>query len=175
MESLKRFSWGGVASIVAVTLVATAIAPSSMAENPDYNRVARRGAPTIDGDLTDRDWEGADWQEMDVYGGGAQPAGFEAFSALLWDDDYLYTAIEVSDNDHAVPAALVPDAASLWNGDSPQHRVDLEYDGLAGAAEDIEWGYALQDDAILTTAWSSATNIEFTDVAIVRDDANDMT
>ncbi|MAF10802.1 hypothetical protein CMK11_10150 [Candidatus Poribacteria bacterium] len=170
MERLHRISWVGAVGLVAVTLAVTAIA-----QNPDYNRVAMRGEPAIDGDLTDRDWLAADWQEMDVYAGGAQPAGFEAFSAVLWDDDYLYTAIEVTDRDHAVPAAVVPNAPALWNGDSPQHRVDMEYDGLPGSAEDIEWGYALQDDRILTAVWSSATNIEFIDVAIVRDDANDMT
>lgn len=162
-------------SCVATLIAVLAAAPAAHAQNPDYNRVARRGTPTIDGDLTDRDWEGADWQEMDVFSGGAKPGGFEAFSAVLWDDDYLYTAIDVTDRDHAVPAGVVPNAGALWNGDSPQHRVDLEYDGIAGSADDIEWGYALQDDNVLVTAWSSAGNIEFTSVEIVRDDANDKT
>jgi hypothetical protein len=150
-------------------------ASPAQAENPDYNRVARRGTPTVDGDLTDRDWEGADWQEMDVYAGGAKPGGFEAFSAVLWDDDHLYIAIDVTDRDHAVPVAAVPGAGDLWNGDSPQHRVDLEYDGIAGSADDIEWGYALQDDVVLVNAWSSQANIEFVSMEVVRDDANDKT
>ena len=171
MTSLRRSL---LAALAAAALLG-ALASSAHAQNPDYNRVAMRGAPTVDGDLTDRDWEGADWQEMDVYAGGGQPAGFEAFSAVLWDDDFLYIAIDVTDRDHAVPAGAVPNAGALWNGDSPQHRVDLEYDGLAGAADDIEWGYALQDDNILVNAWASAANIEFTSIEIVRDDANDKT
>jgi len=169
-SSLARGS--AVALAVALTVLA---ASTSWAQNPDYNRVAKRGTPTVDGDLTDRDWEGADWQEMDIYAGGARPAGFEAFSAVLWDDDYLYTAIEVTDRDHAVPVAVVPGAGALWNGDSPQHRVDLEYDGIPGSADDIEWGYALQDDVVLVNAWASAGNIEFTTMEVVRDDANDKT
>ncbi len=162
----------GAAFAVALTFLAAA---ASQAQNPDYNRVALRGTPTVDGDLTDRDWEGADWQELDVYAGGVKPGGFEAFSAVLWDDDYLYIAMDVTDRDHAVPVGVVPGAANLWNGDSPQHRVDLEYDGIAGAAEDIEWGYALQDGRVLVNAWSSAANIEFMEMEIVRDDANDKT
>jgi hypothetical protein len=167
---LPSFRYGAAA-----TLVVLLAGPPAHAQNPDYNRVAMRGTPTVDGDITDRDWEGADWQELDVFGGGAKPGGFEAFSAVLWDDDYLYIAMDVTDSDHAVPVGAVPNAGALWNGDSPQHRVDLEYDGLPGAADDIEWGYALQDDFVLVNAWASPGNIEFIAMEVVRDDANDKT
>jgi len=145
------------------------------AVNKDYNRVANRGTPIVDGDFSDRSWQTADWQEMDVYAGGAQPDGFKAKSAVLWDDDFLYTAIEVDDKIHEVPKAVVTGTDTIWNGDSPQHRVDLEYDSLTGSAQDIEWGYALQDGNILTHAWSSAPNIDFEAVEIIRDDANEKT
>ncbi|MDA1192918.1 MAG: hypothetical protein O3A46_14690 [Candidatus Poribacteria bacterium] len=148
---------------------------SAVAANDDYNRVARRGTPDVDGDLTDPMWIAADWQEMDVYAGGAKPNGFAAKSAVLWDDEYLYTAIEVDDATHAVPVAVVPAAGDLWKGDSPQHRVDLDYDGAPAAADDIEWGYALQGGKVIMTAWSSPANIEFTDIQIVRDDAKKKT
>jgi len=165
--------------IIVVTCVAFALLLSIIqqvnAVNDKYNRVARRGTPVIDGDLNDKVWQGADWQEMDVYSGGAQPKGFEAKSAVLWDDDFLYTAIEVNDKKHEVPEAVVLGADTIWNGDSPQHRVDLEYDSMTNSGQDIEWGYALQDDKILTFAWASAGNIDFTDVKIIRDDANDKT
>ena len=143
--------------------------------NEDYNRIARVGTPTVDGNLNDRDWEGADWQEMDVYSGGNQPKGFAAKSAILWDDEFFYVGIEVDDETHAVPKAVVDNAGNLWKGDSPQHRVDLEYDSLTGDAQDIEWGYALQDAKVLVNAWASAGNIEFTQVEIVRDDATKKT
>lgn len=145
------------------------------ATNEKYNRVARRGTPEVDGDINDLVWQGADWQEMDVYAGGTQPKGFEAKSAVLWDDDFLYTAIEVNDDTHAVPKAVAPGPDTLWNGDSPQHRVDLEYDSLGNSGQDIEWGYALQDDKILTFAWASPANIDFHSVKIVRDDENEKT
>ena len=86
---------------------------------------------------------------MDVYAGGGRPKGFDAKSAILWDDDFLYTAIEVDDDTHAVPKAVVPGANTLWKGDSPQHRVDLEYDSITNSGQDIEWGYALQDGRVL--------------------------
>jgi hypothetical protein len=143
--------------------------------NEKYNRVARRGTPEVDGDINDPVWQGADWQEMDVYAGGAKPKGFEAKSAVLWDDDFLYTAIEVNDDEHAVPKAVVPGPDTLWKGDSPQHRVDLEYDSMPNSGQDIEWGYALQDGKVLTFAWASPTNIDFHNVKIVRDDANEKT
>jgi hypothetical protein len=145
------------------------------AVNEKYNRVAMIGTPTVDGDLNDPDWQNADWQEMDVYAGGVKPKGFKAKSAVLWDDDFLYTAIEVDDEVHAVPKAVVPGANTLWKGDSPQHRVDLEYDSIANSGQDIEWGYALQDGKVLTFAWASAGNIDFTNIQVVRDDANEKT
>jgi hypothetical protein len=151
------------------------ISHHAYAINDKYNRVARRGTPVVDGNLNDRDWRGADWQEMDVYAGGARPRGFNAKSAVLWDDEFLYTAIEVDDKTHEVPKAVVPGPNTLWKGDSPQQRVDLEYDSMPNSGEDIEWGYALQDGKVLTFAWASANNIEFTDIKIVRDDANDKT
>ena len=145
------------------------------ATNDKYNRVARRGTPVIDGDLNDKAWQGADWQEMDSYAGGTKPKNFAAKSAVLWDDDFLYLAIDVSDDTHAVPKAVVAGAGSLRQGDSVQHRVDLEYDSLPNSGDDIEWGYALQDGKVLTFAWSSANNIEFNNVKIVRDDAKKKT
>ena len=145
------------------------------AVNKKYNRIARRGTPQIDGKLDDKVWEGADWQEMDVYAGGVQPKGFEAKSAVLWDDNLLYAAIEVNDDTHAVPKAVAPGPDTIWNGDSVQHRVDLEYDSISNSGDDIEWGYALQDGKILTCAWSGAGNIDFTAVKIIRDDAKKKT
>lgn len=164
----------GIRIILSIAILAM-LSHTAYATNDDYNRVARRGTPVIDGDITDDVWQGADWQEMDVYAGGTKPKGFAAKSAILWDDDFFYVAIEVDDDTHAVPKAVVPDAGSLWNGDSPQHRVDLEYDSITGSGQDIEWGYALQDDKILTTAWSGVANIDFIEVKIVRDDANEKT
>lgn len=162
--------------MTSIAILAMLIAShTAYATNEKYNRVARRGTPVIDGDITDDVWQGADWQEMDVYAGGAKPKGFAAKSAILWDDDFFYVAIEVDDDTHAVPKAVVNNAGNLWKGDSPQHRVDLEYDSIAGSAQDIEWGYALQDDKILTQAWSGAANIDFIEVKIVRDDANEKT
>lgn len=145
------------------------------AVNDQYNRVANLGTPVVDGNLNDDVWQTADWQEMDVYGGGTRPSGFRAKSAVLWDADHLYIAVEVEDSTHAVPQALVPDPGNLWQGDSPQHRVDLEYDSITNSGDDIEWGYALQDGEILTVAWSSPDNIDLVAVKIVRDDANNMT
>lgn len=157
-----------VALILGITYQANAV-------NKKYNRVARIGTPNVDGDISDRVWEGADWQEMDVYAGGTQPKGFKAKSAVLWDDKFLYTAIEVDDATHAVPKAVAPGADTLWNGDSPQHRVDLEYDSITSSGLDIEWGYALQDGKILTFAWASPANIDFDTVKVVRDDAKKKT
>jgi hypothetical protein len=162
--------------VTAIIFAVMLIVPYQVyAVNKKYNRVARMGTPVIDGDINDRDWKGADWQEMDVYAGGTQPKGFKAKSAILWDDKFLYIAIEVDDETHAVPKAVVLAADSLWNGDSPQHRVDLEYDSITGSAQDIEWGYALQDGKILTYAWASPANITFDNVKIIRDDTKKKT
>jgi len=176
MNSGKIFKMCFILSLfVSVAVMLLSSPDQASATNKKYNRVARIGTPKVDGNLNDSVWQGADWQEMDVYAGGTQPKGFKAKSAVLWDDNFLYTAIEVDDETHASPKAVVPDAANLWNGDSPQHRVDLEYDSITGSGNDIEWGYALQDGKILTTAWSGASNIEFQDVKIVRDDAKKKT
>jgi|GEM_PF-2532684 len=175
MKVSKKLGMCGIMAFCVAIALVLSIPYQANAVNEKYNRVARRGTPVIDGDLNDKVWQGADWQEMDVYAGGAQPKGFAAKSAVLWDDDFLYTAIEVDDKIHAVPKAVAPGADTIWNGDSPQHRVDLEYDSITNSGQDIEWGYALQDGKILTFAWASPGNIDFTDVKIVRDDANGKT
>jgi len=175
MNSRSTLKTCGILMLSVAVLVMLSMPYQVHAVNDKYNRVARRGTPEVDGDINDRDWQGADWQEMDVYAGGAQPKGFKAKSAVLWDDDFLYTAIEVDDKTHAVPLAVAPGANNLWNGDSPQHRVDLEYDSMANSGDDIEWGYALQDGKILTFAWASPANIDFTNVKIVRDDDKEKT
>jgi len=145
------------------------------ATNKKYNRIARIGTPVVDGNLNDSVWQGADWQDMDAYAGGTQPKGFEAKSAVLWDNDFLYLAIDVNDNTHAVPKAVAPGADTIWNGDSVQHRVDLEYDSAPNSGQDIEWGYALQDGKVMTCAWSGAGNIDFDTIKIIRDDAKKKT
>jgi len=160
---------------ITVAIILLSSSYRAVATNDDYNRIARLATPTIDGDLNEPSWLGADWQEMDVYSGGSQPKGFAAKSAVLWDDDFLYVAIEVDDNKHEVPKAVVLGADTIWNGDSFQGRVDLEYDSITNSGDDIEWGYALQDGKVLTFAWSGANNIEFTNVKIVRDDKNNKT
>ncbi|MBM3242403.1 hypothetical protein FJZ31_39595 [Candidatus Poribacteria bacterium] len=156
--------------LVVAVLIMLIMPHHAPAVNKKYNRIARLGTPIVDGALNDKVWQGADWQEMDVYAGGVQPKGFKAKSAVLWDDKCLYTAIEVDDTEHAVPKAVAPGADTIWNGDSPQHRVDLEYDSVSNSGLDIEWGYALQDGKILTHAWASPANIVFDTVTIIRDD-----
>ncbi len=172
MRKLRKYS---LATFCVVVVVMLSMPNQANAVNDKYDRVAYIGTPVVDGDLSDDVWLTADWQEMDIYAGGTKPNGFKAKSAVLWDDDHLYTAIEVEDETHAVPKGVVPAADSLWNGDSPQHRVDLEYDSIANSGDDIELGYALQDGKILTHAWASPTNIEFVKVEIVRDEAKKMT
>jgi len=175
MNFLKVTKIFGMVVFAVVTTLMLIMPYQAYAVNKKYNRVARLGTPVVDGDITDKVWQGADWQEMDVYAGGAQPKGFAAKSAVLWDDKYLYTAIEVDDATHTVPKAVAPGPDTIWNGDSPQHRVDLEYDSITGSAQDIEWGYALQDGKILTFAWSGAGNITFDIIKIVRDDGKKKT
>lgn len=175
MNSKRITRMCGIILLFFVSIIILNLPNYAGATNGKYNRVARLGTPQIDGNLNDPVWQKADWQEMDVFGGGTQPNGFKAKSAVLWDDKALYFAIEVDDQIHAVPKAVVPDAGNLWQGDSPQHRVDLEYDSISNSADDIEWGYALQDGNILTIAWSSSGKIEFQDVRIIRDETKKKT
>lgn len=174
MNSGKSFQVFAII-FIAILAISLTFVDQAGAVNKKYNRIAKLGTPVVDGDINDAVWKIADWQEMDVYAGGAQPKGFEAKSAILWDDDFLYIAIEVDDETHEVPKAVCPGADTIWNGDSPQHRVDLEYDSITNSGDDIEWGYALQDGKILTNAWSGANNIEFSTVKIVRNDAKKKT
>jgi hypothetical protein len=176
MNSGKIFKMCFILSLFISVAVMLLSSPDQVsATNKKYNRVARLGTPKVDGDLNDPVWQKADWQEMDVYAGGAQPKNFKAKSAVLWDDNFLYTAIDVNDDTHASPKAVVVGADSIWQGDSVQHRVDLEYDSAPNSGDDIEWGYALQDGKVLTCAWSGAGNIDFDTVKIIRDDKNKKT
>lgn len=174
MNSRKIIKVCGIV-LLFIAVIILIIPNQAVATNKKYNRVARLGTPQVDGDLNDPIWQKADWQEMDVYAGGTQPKGFKAKSAVLWDDNFLYAAIDVDDETHAVPKAVAPGADTIWNGDSVQHRVDLEYDSIANSGDDIEWGYALQDGKVMTFAWSGAGNIDFDTVKIIRDDKSKKT
>jgi len=175
MDTGKAFRIYGIVLLFTIITMLFVMTCQVSAVNPKYNRVARLGTPVIDGNLNDPVWEKADWQEMDVYAGGTQPKGFAARSAVLWDDNFFYAAIDVDDAEHAVPKAVAPGADTIWNGDSVQHRVDLEYDSITNSSDDIEWGYALQDGKVMTFAWSGSANIDFDNVKIIRNDAKKKT
>jgi hypothetical protein len=175
MDSGKIFKMCFILSLFISVALMLLIPDQANATNKKYNRVARIGTPQVDGDLNDSVWQKSDWQEMDVYGGGTQPKNFKAKSAVLWDDNFLYIAIDVNDDTHASPKAVVLGADTIWQGDSFQARVDLEYDSAPNSADDIEWGYALQDGKVMTFAWSGAGNIDFDTVKIIRDDKNKKT
>jgi hypothetical protein len=107
-------------------------------------------APVIDGSLSD--WtdaypihlRGKNRNSTGVY----DPANVDAALYLKWDAANIHIAVKVKDNIHKNSET----AANLWKNDSVQVAFDpLDNKGTAYGPDDMEWGFAMKDDAAQTT------------------------
>lgn len=108
------------------------VAPGAGARAPQQPSVPSLDAPraqgiTLDGKLDEPAWAAARWTEpfVDTLSGG--PAAFEAKAKVLWDDDNLYVAFQVSDDDLRSPFTEHDD--HLWEADCVEVMVDPDGDG----------------------------------------------
>lgn len=80
---------------------------------------------TVDGTVHEDEWEGAMSlvlnQQSQTYGTWTGPEDLSATGKVKWDDDYLYVAVEVTDNTHSMTQNNIVDA---WAGDSLQISLD---------------------------------------------------
>ena len=78
------------------------VARPALAFQPrQYIAYRTSSAPTIDGKLDEADWDKAPWTEdfIDIEGPAKPKPRFRTRAKLLWDDDYLYFAVEMEEPD----------------------------------------------------------------------------
>ena len=78
------------------------VARPALAFQPrQYIAYRTSAAPVIDGKLDEADWDQAAWTEdfVDIEGPAKPRPRFRTRAKLLWDDDYLYFAVEMEEPD----------------------------------------------------------------------------
>ena len=135
-----------------------------------HERVAVRGTPTIDGNLND--WTGAAPIRLDS---AAQAVGIvpwmdwnlSATLWLMWDDENLYVAAAVADNEHCQPHK----GDLIWEGDSWQVGFDARPGEALGPAGELGpgrycFGFALGKDGVEKAGWEGGIKPDAMRVAI---------
>lgn len=79
-----------------------AVAPPAIAFQPRHYIAYRSTTPPqIDGQLNEADWQQAEWTEdfVDIEGSAKPAPRFRTRAKMLWDDEYLYFAVEMEEPD----------------------------------------------------------------------------
>jgi len=112
---------------VLVTLI-TGISSLSGQVIREYNVKKTSGSLTIDGMLTEQDWEQSTLTEPFVIYFNGAATNLNTQSKFLWDDEYLYIGFICEDPD--VWAILENRDDHLWNGEVVEILCDPNGDGL---------------------------------------------
>jgi len=176
--------------LAAISLCIMLFSNHLLAQDEEYIALRTNTPPTIDGDLSD--WalawstaEGVYLDEWEELGGTSKgPNDISLTFYILWDDDNLYFAAEVKDDDQLHENT----GESIWNGDSFQIAIDptgernvAAFDGLSF---EYNFGLDVNDKVVLSRLFGNPEGwpSNFADpmknedeLAIVRDDDNDKT
>jgi biopolymer transport protein ExbD len=82
-----------------------------------------QGAITVDGVLSDPGWAGAVQGELVTAEGGSDPLG-KAVAKMVWDDEFLYVQVAITDSDVVSPFKQQDDP--LWKGDCVELFIDAD-------------------------------------------------
>ncbi|MEO8702539.1 MAG: sugar-binding protein [Kofleriaceae bacterium] len=82
-----------------------------------------QGAITVDGIANDPGWAGAVQSELATAEGGSDPIG-KATARMVWDDEFLYVTVAITDTDIVSPYKQQDDP--LWKGDCVELFIDAD-------------------------------------------------
>lgn len=169
-----------------ISLCMVFISGSLLAQDEEYIALKATSPPTIDGDLSD--WalvEGIYLDEWEDSGGTSKgPDDISLTFYVIWDDDNLYFAAEVADDEHLHEHT----GDSIWNGDSIQVAIEPTGErppgGFAGVSYEYNFGLDSNDEIVLSRlhghpeGWPAhlADHLSNEDeLVIVRDDDKEKT
>ncbi|NBD28131.1 sugar-binding protein [Paenibacillus glycinis] len=129
----------------------------------------------LDGTIEADAWSGSQVIHMD----GAQSGDRSGDQYVKWDDDYLYLAVQVTDDVHSMSAANVYDS---WGADSLQVSFDPERPGRTATSDNhprfiASLNAATGESALGNETWGPVTTGNLNDIKykFTRDEANHMT
>lgn len=161
--------------LIVVSLCMAFMSGSLLAQDEEYQALKVQDPPKIDGDLGDLVWlntEGVYIDEWEELGGTSKgPKDISLTFYVLWDDDNLYFAADVSDDEQLHENT----GDSIWNGDSIQLGIDPTGERAVAAFDgnsyEYNFGIDVNDNVIMSRLFghpdSAGDNHE---LMIVRDD-----
>lgn len=168
-------------SFLIIISLGTVFAGSSLlAQDEVYEALRTEDPPKIDGDLGDRTWqwtEGVYLEEWEELGGSSKgPEDISLTFYVVWDDDNLYFAAEVSDDEQLHENT----GDNIWNGDSIQMAIDptgeRQIAGFDGNSYEYNFGLDLNDKVVLSRLFGHPDSKgNEAELMIVRDDDKEKT
>jgi hypothetical protein len=157
-----------------------------LAQDEDYMALVTTSPITIDGDLSE--WalaEGIYLDEWEENGGTSSgPDDISVTFYVIWNDDNLYFAAEVTDDEHLQENV----GDQIWNGDSVQIAIEPTGGRLSGGFDNTSYEYnfglSSSGDVVLSRlyghpeGWPSMGVDPFRnddELMVVRDDVNKKT
>lgn len=169
-----------------ISLCMVFIGSSLLAQDEEYIALKATSPPTIDGDLSD--WalvEGVYLDEWEENGGTSDgPDDISLTFYVIWDDDNLYFAVEVTDDEHLHQNT----GDTIYDGDAIQLAIDPTGKRPAGGFDNVSYEYnfglGVNDEVVLSRlfghpeGWPShlADHLSNEDeLVVVRDDGKKKT
>jgi len=165
----------GLSFLIVISLCMAFASGSLLAQDEEYKALKTKEPPKIDGDLSDKVWQWAEgiyldeWEEL---GGSSKgPEDISLTFYVVWDDDNLYFAADVSDDEHLHENT----GDSIWNGDSIQIAIDptgeREIAAFDGNSYEYNFGIDVNNKVIMSRLFGHPDSAgQNSELMIIRDD-----
>jgi hypothetical protein len=161
--------------LIVIFLCMVFISSSLFAQDEEYKALKVKEPPKIDGDLGDFAWqwvEGIYVEDWEANGGTSKgPKDISMTLYVVWDDDNLYFAADVSDDEQLHEHT----GNSIWNGDSIQLAIDPTGErniaGFDNNSYEYNFGLDVSDNVIMSRLFGHPKSAgDNSELMIVRDD-----
>jgi hypothetical protein len=170
----------GLSFLLVISLCMVFVNGSLLAQDEEYKALKVKEPPKIDGDLGDKAWQWAEGVYVDEWeSNGGTSKGPEDISLtfyVLWDDDNLYFAAEVTDDEQLHENS----GGNIWNGDAIQISIEPSGErpagGFDGTSYEYNFGLDVSDKVTMSRLFGHPKSAgDNSELMVVRDDDNEKT